>query len=102
MLKTNDSPDLEIDIEERFVNFAITNSKELTIFLVNGIKLEGNIIAMGENCYLLKRDDNMQLVYKHSISTILPLDSSKTDELSITSPYADCTTSLKTTAPLIL
>ena len=37
MLKTNDTPDLEIDIEERFVTFAITNSKELTIFLVNGI-----------------------------------------------------------------
>ena len=72
MLKTNDTPnsDIDIDIEERFVSFAITNSKELTIFLVNGIKLEGNIIAMGENCYLLKRDDNMQLVYKHSISTI--------------------------------
>ena len=65
MLKTNDTPnsDIDIDIEERFVSFAITNSKELTIFLVNGIKLEGNIIAMGENCYLLKRDDNMQLVY---------------------------------------
>jgi len=78
MLKTNDTPnsDIDIDIEERFVSFAITNSMELTIFLVNGIKLEGNIIAMGENCYLLKRDDNMQLVYKHSISTILPLDSS--------------------------
>ena len=47
MLKTNDTPnsDIDIDIEERFVSFAITNSKELTIFLVNGIKLEGNIIA---------------------------------------------------------
>ena len=65
MLKTNDTPDLEIDIEERFVTFAITNSKELTIFLVNGIKLEGNIIAMGENCYLLKRDDNMPVSYTH-------------------------------------
>ena len=76
MLKNNDTPDIEADIENRFVNFAIDNSKALTIFLVNGIKLEGNIIAMGENCYLLKRDENMQLVYKHSISTILPLDSS--------------------------
>ena len=76
MLKNNDTPDAQADIEDRFVNFAIDNTKALTIFLVNGIKLEGNIIAMGENCYLLKRDDNMQLVYKHSISTILPLDSS--------------------------
>lgn len=63
------------DIESDFVNHAIENSKELTIFLVNGIKLEGNIIALGNNSLLLKRDTNIQLVYKHSISTILPLDS---------------------------
>lgn len=63
------------DIESDFVNHAIENSKELTIFLVNGIKLEGNIVAIGNNSLLLKRDSNIQLVYKHSISTILPLDS---------------------------
>ena len=57
MLKTNNTPDNDTDIEQRFVEFAIANSKELTIFLVNGIKLEGNIIGIGENCYLLKRDD---------------------------------------------
>ena len=63
------------DIESDFIKHAIENSKELTIFLVNGIKLEGNIIAFGNNSLLLKRDENIQLVYKHSISTILPLDS---------------------------
>ena len=64
------------DIETDFINHAIENSKALTVFLVNGIKLEGTIIAMGKNSFLLKRADNIQLVYKHSISTILPLDSS--------------------------
>ena len=64
------------DIETDFINHAIEKSKALTIFLVNGIKLEGSIIAMGGNSFLLKRDDNIQLVYKHSISTILPVDSS--------------------------
>ena len=64
------------DIETDFIKHAIENSKALTVFLVNGIKLEGSIIAMGKNSFLLKRDDNIQLVYKHSISTILPLDSS--------------------------
>tara|TARA_B100000925_G_scaffold287820_1_gene267734 strand:+ start:409 stop:660 length:252 start_codon:yes stop_codon:yes gene_type:complete len=67
---------LSNDIETDFINYAIKNSKALTVFLVNGIKLEGSIIAMGKNSFLLKRDDNIQLVYKHSISTILPLDSS--------------------------
>ena len=64
------------DIETDFIKHAIEKSKALTVFLVNGIKLEGSIIAMGKNSILLKRDDNIQLVYKHSISTILPLDSS--------------------------
>jgi len=64
------------DIETDFIKHAIEKSKALTIFLVNGIKLEGSIIAMGKNSFLLKRDENIQLVYKHSISTILPLDSS--------------------------
>ena len=47
------------DIETDFVNHAIEKSKELTIFLVNGIKLEGTIIAMGSNSFLLKRDGNV-------------------------------------------
>ena len=64
------------DIETDFIKHAIDKSKALTIFLVNGIKLEGSIIAMGKNSFLLKRDENIQLVYKHSISTILPIDSS--------------------------
>ena len=62
-------------IETDFIKHAIEKSKALMIFLVNGIKLEGSIIAMGKNSFLLKRDENIQLVYKHSISTILPLDS---------------------------
>ena len=64
------------DIETDFIKHAIEKSKALTVFLVNGIKLEGSIIAMGKNSILLKRDENIQLVYKHSISTILPLESS--------------------------
>ena len=74
-IETSDENPLN-DIETDFINHAIEKSKALTVFLVNGIKLEGSIIAMGKNSFLLKRDYNIQLVYKHSISTILPLDSS--------------------------
>ena len=47
--KTDENPLNDTDLENRFVSFAIENSKPLTIFLVNGIKLEGNIIDMGKN-----------------------------------------------------
>jgi len=62
-------------LQDPFLNALRKDRIPVSIFLVNGIKLEGTIIAMGSNSFLLKRDDNIQLVYKHSISTILPLDS---------------------------
>ena len=44
----------------------------LTIFLVNGVKLQGSITWIDVNSMLLSRDGHSQLVYKHAISTIMP------------------------------
>ncbi|MEE9330209.1 MAG: RNA chaperone Hfq [Parvularculaceae bacterium] len=44
----------------------------VTIFLVNGVKLQGNVTWFDNFCVLLKRDGQVQLVYKHAISTIMP------------------------------
>ena len=44
----------------------------VTIFLVNGVKLQGNVTWFDNFCVLLKRDAQSQLVYKHAISTIMP------------------------------
>jgi host factor-I protein len=45
----------------------------VTIFLVNGVKLQGNITWFDNFCVLLRRDGQAQLVYKHAISTVMPL-----------------------------
>jgi host factor-I protein len=44
----------------------------VTIFLINGVKLQGNISWFDNFCVLLRRDGQSQLVYKHAISTIMP------------------------------
>ena len=45
----------------------------VTIFLVNGIKLEGIITSFDTSTVTLRGSNNTQLVYKHAISTILPV-----------------------------
>ena len=44
----------------------------VTVFLVNGVKLQGVITWFDNFCVLLRRDGMSQLVYKHAISTIMP------------------------------
>lgn len=44
----------------------------VTVFLVNGVKLQGIITYFDETTLLLRRDGHTQLIYKHAISTIMP------------------------------
>lgn len=51
----------------------IKNEKvSVTVFLINGVKLQGIVTSQDEECLLLRRDGHTQLVYKHAISTIMP------------------------------
>ena len=59
--------------EESFINDLIDHCKLVTIFLISGIKLEGTITSSDSNTLTLKGSNNIQLVYKHAISTILPV-----------------------------
>ena len=44
----------------------------VTMFLVNGVMLQGRIAAYDLFCMLLERDGFVQLAYKHAVSTIQP------------------------------
>jgi len=44
----------------------------VTVFLVNGVKLQGIITWFDNFSVLLRRDGHTQLVYKHAISTVMP------------------------------
>ena len=69
----NSVSDNIIDDEFDFVNDLIANSSQVTIFLISGIKLEGKISSIGDKTLTLSGPNNSQLIYKHAISTILPV-----------------------------
>ena len=62
----------ELD-EASFIKDLIDHHKLVTIFLISGIKLEGTITSSDSNTLTLKGTNNIQLVYKHASSTILPV-----------------------------
>jgi host factor-I protein len=52
---------------------AVRKAREpVTMFLVNGVMLQGEIAAYDLFCMMLRRDGMSQLVYKHAISTVQP------------------------------
>ncbi len=59
-------------LQEIFLNAVKRERDPVTMFLVNGVMLQGEIAAFDLFCLLLNRDGQSQLVYKHAISTIQP------------------------------
>jgi len=60
------------NLQDTFLNHVRKNKVSVTIFLVNGVKLQGVITWFDNFCVLLRRDGQSQLVYKHAISTVMP------------------------------
>jgi len=60
------------NVQDVFLNHIRKNKTPVTIFLVNGVKLQGIIIWFDNFSVLLRRDGHTQLVYKHAISTVMP------------------------------
>ncbi|WP_375601251.1 RNA chaperone Hfq [Sphingomonas sp. TZW2008] len=59
-------------LQEVFLNAVRKSDDSVTMFLVNGVMLQGQIAAFDLFCMLLQRDGTSQLVYKHAVSTIQP------------------------------
>lgn len=59
-------------LQEIFLNAVRNSGDPVTMFLVNGVMLQGEIAAFDLFCMLLERDGMAQLVYKHAISTVQP------------------------------
>ena len=60
------------NLQDTFLNQVRKATIPLTIFLVNGVKLQGVVTWFDNFCLLLRRDGQSQIVYKHAISTIMP------------------------------
>jgi host factor-I protein len=59
-------------LQEVFLGAVRRSGGPVTMFLVNGVMLQGDIMAFDLFCMLLQRDGLAQLVYKHAVSTVQP------------------------------
>lgn len=60
-------------LQDMFLNGVRRGKTPVTLFLMKGVKLQGTITWFDAFSLLLRRDGVSQLVYKHAISTIMPL-----------------------------
>ena len=60
------------NLQDNFLNAVRKTKNPVTLFLVNGVKLQGVITWFDNFSVLLRREGTVQLVYKHAISTIMP------------------------------
>ena len=60
------------NVQDVFLNKIRKEKMSVTVFLVNGVKLQGVVTWFDNFSMLLRRDSHVQLVYKHAISTIMP------------------------------
>lgn len=60
------------NVQDVFLNKVRKTKLSVTVFLVNGVKLQGIITWFDNFSILLRRDGHSQLIYKHAISTIQP------------------------------
>ena len=60
------------NVQDDFLNKLKNDKVSVTVFLVNGVKLQGLITWFDSFSLLLRRDGHTQLIYKHAVSTIMP------------------------------
>jgi host factor-I protein len=59
------------NLQDNFLNALRKEHTPVSIFLVNGIKLQGKVDSFDQYVIMLKNTVS-QMVYKHAISTIVP------------------------------
>lgn len=60
------------NLQDVFLNQARKTNMPLTMFLVNGFQMRGNVIGFDNFTVVLDSEGKQQLIYKHAISTIVP------------------------------
>jgi len=94
---TNVATEKSQNVQDVFLNHVRKSKTPVTVFLVNGVKLQGIITWFDNFSVLLRRDGHTQLVYKHAISTVMPgapiqlFDASKVEAGAAQEAAADAT-----------
>ena len=67
-------------LQDTFLEHGRKHKVPVTIFLVNGVRLQGYVTGFNSYSVLLGRDCQTQLVYKHALSTIMPVEPVRTGQ----------------------
>jgi host factor-I protein len=59
-------------LQDIFLGAAVRQHERMTLFLVNGVMLQGSVSGFDQFSLILERGGQVQLVYKHAISTLQP------------------------------
>ena len=65
-------PEKTQNVQDVFLTHLRKQKTPVTVFLINGVKLQGIVTWFDNFSVLLRRDGHTQLVYKHAISTVMP------------------------------
>lgn len=60
-------------LQDDFLNHIFKENLPVTLFLINGVKLQGYLTGFDRESVLLRREGHVQLVYKHALSTVMPV-----------------------------
>ena len=73
LVPTASAPDGgKAQLQDLFLAAAARDTERMTVFLVNGVMLQGAVSGFDQFSLLLERGGQVQLVYKHAISTLQP------------------------------
>jgi host factor-I protein len=59
-------------LQDLFLAAAAREHERMTLFLINGVMLQGSVTGFDQFSLVLERGGQVQLVYKHAISTLQP------------------------------
>ena len=59
-------------LQDKFLGAAARDKERMTLFLINGVMLQGSVVGFDQFSLVLERGGQIQLVYKHAISTLQP------------------------------
>jgi host factor-I protein len=71
-IATAAAPDTKASLQDQFLATASREKERMTLFLVNGVMLQGAVTGFDQFSLVLERGGQVQLVYKHAISTLQP------------------------------
>lgn len=73
----NNNTKSTINLQDVFLNSVRKENATVVIYLVNGFQIRGTVIGFDNFTVIIENDAKQQLVYKHAISTIAPINEKK-------------------------